>query len=169
MLPTGATAFYYYNKIFNPNSRLILAGSYKPEDIYYQRLLRYIEKLGIKNVVFTGHRKFNYILGCYKSADVFLCMSEHEGFCVPLIESMMFDVPIIAYNSTAVPETLNGSGMLLDNKDPVFVAACIDRIVKDNDLRQSVINKQRARLQDFEYEKIASMFKNYLSAFIFNN
>ena len=93
-------------------------------------------------------------------------MSEHEGFCVPLVEAMMFDVPVIAYNSTAIPWTLNGSGILLDDKDPVLVAGCIDKLVKDNNLKQQVIQKQRERLKDFEYEKIAIMFKEYLNAFI---
>ena len=159
-------AFYYYKKLYNPNSRLILVGSCKPEEVYFQRLQTYIRRLGIRDVIFTGHRKFNYILGCYKSADVFVCMSEHEGFCVPLVEAMMFDVPVIAYNSTAIPWTLNGSGILLDDKDPVLVAGCIDKLVKDNNLKQKVIQKQRERLKDFEYEKIATMFKEYLNAFI---
>lgn len=159
-------AFYYYKKLYNPDAKLILAGSYKPEDIYYQRLIKYIRRLAIRDVTFTGHKKFNYILGYYKSADVFLCMSEHEGFCVPLVEAMMFDVPVIAYDSTAIPGTLNGSGILLEDKDPVFVAGCIDRVVRDKNLRQQMIEGERKRLKDFEYDSIAAMFKNYLNAFI---
>jgi glycosyltransferase involved in cell wall biosynthesis len=159
-------AFYYYKKLYNPDAKLILAGSYKPDDIYYQRLIKYIRRLAIRDVTFTGHTKFNYILGYYKSADVFLCMSEHEGFCVPLVEAMMFDVPVIAYDSTAIPGTLNGSGILLEDKDPVFVAGCIDRVVRDKNLRQQMIEGERKRLKDFEYDSIAAMFKNYLNAFI---
>ena len=159
-------AFYYYQKLYNPNSRLILAGSYKPTDTYYQRVATYVRRLGIKNVIMTGHKKFDCILGYYKSADVFLCMSEHEGFCVPLVEAMIFDVPIIAYDTTAIGGTLGGSGMLLDDNDPVLVAGCIDRLVRDNNLKKQIVEKQRRRLEDFEYEKIAEMFKTYLTAFM---
>jgi len=105
-------------------------------------------------------------LAFYKVADVFLCMSEHEGFCVPLVEAMMFQVPIIAYNSTAIPSTLGGSGFMIDDKDPVFVASCIDRVVSDKKLQDDLIQKQNERLEDFKYEHIAEQFKNYINAFI---
>lgn len=159
-------AFYYYKKLYNPNSRLILAGSYKPTDNYFKRLETYIRRLGLDDVVITGHKKFNHIISCYKSADVFLCMSEHEGFCVPLVESMIYKVPIIAYASTAIPGTLNGSGILLKEKDPVYTAGWIDRVVRDHKLREQIIAKQTERLQDFSYSNIEVMFKKYLETFI---
>ncbi|MDO5403593.1 MAG: glycosyltransferase family 4 protein [Eubacteriales bacterium] len=159
-------AFYYYKKLYNPKAKLILAGSYKPEDVYYKRLIDYIRRLGIRDVIMTGHKKFDSILAYYRTADVFLCMSEHEGFCVPLVEAMIFDVPVIAYDTTAVAGTLGGSGMLIDNNDPVFTAGCIDRLVKDKSLRKQIVERQRERLVDFEYDKIAEMFKGYLTAFL---
>ncbi|MBQ8297434.1 MAG: glycosyltransferase family 4 protein, partial [Ruminococcus sp.] len=93
-------AFYEYKKI-NPKSRLILVGSYSGMENYYERLVKYTKALGLEDVIFTGHIKFNQILAWYRAADVFLCMSEHEGFCVPLVEAMFFDVPIVAYDSSA--------------------------------------------------------------------
>lgn len=159
-------AYYYYKKLYNPKSRLILAGSFKAGDAYYQRLVKYTLRLGLRDVIFTGHIQFNQILSYYRLADVFLCMSEHEGFCVPLVEAMMFEVPIIAYASTAIPDTLGKGGLLLEDKDPVFAAGCIDRVVKDQNLRKQIISRQNARLQDFAYENIAKQFQQYLTAFI---
>lgn len=161
-------AFYYYKKLYNPKSRLFLVGNYKTEDVYYRRIADYIRRLGLgeDDVKITGHIKFNQILAYYTAADAFVCMSEHEGFCVPLVEAMHFHTPIIAYNSTAIPSTLGGSGMLLEDKDPIFVAGCIDRVIKDQKLRKVMISKQDERLKDFEYEKIAGQFENYLKKFI---
>lgn len=160
-------AFYYYNRLYNNKSRLILAGSFRYEDPYYIRLTEYTKKLGMGgSVIFTGHIKFDKILAYYKVSDIFLCMSEHEGFCVPLVEAMKFGLPIIAYDKAAVPETMDNKGMILDSKDPQYVAACIDRMVKDKMLQQKVVNDQNDRLEYYSYDNVARMFKNYLSAFI---
>ena len=119
-----------------------------------------------EDVVFTGHIKFDEILACYKLADVFLCMSEHEGFCVPIVESMMMQVPVVAYGITAIPETMNNHGMILESSDPLVAAGCIDRVVTDNNLRKEIIRLQNERVNDFRYEAIADKFKKYLSSFI---
>ena len=118
------------------------------------------------NILFTGHIKFDQILAYYKTADVFLCMSEHEGFCVPIVEAMKFKVPIIAYGRAAVPETMNHKGMILDDNNPQYVAACIDKMVKDKKLRDYVIEEQNERLEYYSYDNISAMFKEYLSKFI---
>lgn len=160
-------AFYCYHKYFNPKSRLFLVGGYAKEDRYYQRLYDYVQVLGISDcVIFTGHIKFNAILAYYKIADVFLCMSEHEGFCVPLVEAMYFDVPIVAYRSSAIPDTLGGSGVLLDSNDPIIVAEAVDKIVKDQEHRTSIIQGQKKRLDDFSYEKVAPKLKRILKQMI---
>lgn len=158
-------AFYYYKKI-NPKSRLILVGSYSGMENYYERLLKYTKALELDDVIFTGHIKFNQILAWYRAADVFLCMSEHEGFCVPLAEAMFFGVPIIAYDTSAISDTLGGSGILLKDNDPLFAAKVIERLVNDKELRSSVIEGQNRRLEDFQYEKIRDMFEGYLKRFI---
>ena len=114
---------------------------------------------------FTGHIRFDEILAYYKIADLFLCLSEHEGFCVPLVESMIFDVPIVAYNSSAIPSTLGGAGLLLESKDPVLVAGAMDRVIRNQKLREKIIENQRERLQDFRYEIIKEKFAEYLQKF----
>ncbi|MEE1242773.1 MAG: glycosyltransferase, partial [Frisingicoccus sp.] len=158
-------AFAYYKKNINPKSRLILVGNHLMTPGYYPRLSNYIEKLGVEDVVFTGHIRFDEILAYYKIADVFLCLSEHEGFCVPLVEAMYFDVPIVAYDSCAIGETLGGSGLLLPEKDPAVVAEAINLIMEDRELREKLIMGQRKRLEDFQHDKIKEQFLNAIRRF----
>ncbi|MDE6592822.1 MAG: glycosyltransferase [Oscillospiraceae bacterium] len=160
------SAFCYYKKHINKNSRLILAGSYTGFEKYYERLQKYVRALELEDVVFTGHIKFPGILAVYSAADIFLCMSEHEGFCVPLTEAMFFKVPIIAYDSCAVPDTLGGSGVLLDKKDPVETALMIDKVVSDKALHEAVIKGQSRRLEDFAYERVRGILEKQLKGFI---
>lgn len=159
-------AFACYKKYYDNGARLFLIGSYRDEDTYYRKLKKYIELLGVEDVVFTGHIKFEEILAYYHIADVFLCMSEHEGFCVPLVEAMFFGVPIVAYNCTAVPMTLGDGGILVNKKDPVETASLINRIILDGELRALISENQKKRLLDFQYKRIAGMFCGYLEKFI---
>lgn len=158
--------FFEYRKI-NPDSRLILVGSYNGMENYFERLRKYTEMLGIADdVIFTGHIKFSEILAWYSVADAFICMSEHEGFCVPLVEAMYFNVPVIAYNTSAIPDTLGGCGVLLDDNDPLFAAKVTDRVLSDNALREHIISGQRKRLKDFSHEKVSGIFTQRLKSFI---
>jgi len=160
-------AFYFYHKYYNEKSRLILCGSWLGMDTYYHRLVDFTERLGLsRDVIFTGHVGFDEVLAWYRVADAFICMSEHEGFCVPLVEAMYFKVPIIAYKSCAVPDTLGCSGMLLENKSPIKVADAIDCIIKDNTLRKEIISGQDKRLEEFSYDKVSKRFKHLISEFL---
>lgn len=147
-------AFYYYQKYYNPRSRLILVGNYSWIDNYHHSLEEYAKALKAENVIFTGHISFPAILAYYRSADLFLCMSDHEGFCVPLVESMFFDVPIVAKNTSAVGGTLGGSGILLPDKDPKAAAGMMNRILTDSALKEKIIENQRERLSDFDNHKV---------------
>ena len=148
-------AFYCYQRHYNDRSRLFLVGSDKGMEKYSNELRAYVELLGLKDkVVFTGQIKFNAILSYYRLAHVFVCMSEHEGFCVPLVEAMYFDKPIVAYGSSAIPETLGKGGLILDDKDPEMAAAVIDRVVQDSVLRSYISKMQRERLEAFSYEGV---------------
>lgn len=159
-------AFFCYKKLV-PDARLIFVGSYLGMENYYERLVRYASALGLGNdVIFTGHIKFSEILAYYRTASAFVCMSEHEGFCVPLAEAMFFRVPIIAYDTSAISDTLGGSGVLLDSNDPVFVAQVIHRVMTDEKLRSAVIEGQTKRLADFSYENIRDIFEKQLKNFI---
>ena len=148
-------AFYYYHKYYNGESRLYLVGSWSGMDAYYRRLCDYVECLGLSEyVVFPGHITFHEILAYYHAADVFLCMSEHEGFCVPLVEAMYFKIPVVAYASSAIPETLGKCGLLLDEKKPAIVAAAIDRIIKSDTIRSYLREQQEKRIREFSFTQV---------------
>ena len=158
--------FYYYNKFIDPNSRLFLVGSYEGMEIYHNQLKNLIKRLNLENVYITGHVDFCELLAYYKLADVFISMSEHEGFCVPLLESMHFSIPIIAYNSTAIPYTLKNTGILANKKKYGEIAEMVYLLVNDETLRKKIIQKQRLRLKDFEKPKVEEIFKSYINEVI---
>ena len=153
-------AFYVYQKRYNPKSRLFLVGNGTGEMMKYdQQLKDYARQLGIADkVIFPGHIKFNAILAYYHLADVFVCMSEHEGFCVPIVEAMHFRKPIVAYASTAIPETLGKGGLLLDSKNPELAAGAINRILEDASLRNYLLSRQEEELKRFQYEAVKARF-----------
>lgn len=160
-------AFYQYHKNYNSKSRLILVGNYEGMETYYSRLVKYVEQLGLAgDVIFTGHIGFDEILAYYQVADLFLCMSEHEGFCVPLVEAMFFDKPIVAYESSAIPDTLNGSGFLVQKKNALETAGVMNYILNNAEIRDSIIANQRNRLKDFSHDRIEKQFLQYLENFI---
>jgi glycosyltransferase involved in cell wall biosynthesis len=155
-------AFGLYQKYYNSNSRLILVGNEGGYETYKLKMQKYAQLNCIKNVIFTGHIRFAEILACYKAADLFLCMSEHEGFCVPLVEAMYFKIPVIAYNSSAVGETLGKGGILLNEKNALETAALMDKILKDKGLQKKIIANQNERLDDFAHDKILARFNELL-------
>lgn len=159
-------AFYYYKKFKDKNSRLFIVGSYDGCEKYYAKLKGFVADLKLEDVYFTGHIPFNEILAYYKVANAFICMSEHEGFCVPLIESMYFGVPIIAYNSSAIPHTLGQCGVLVDNKDFIEISDIIEKIVKDKSYREQIINGQYERLKFFSRENSKNIFRDCIQKFI---
>ncbi len=157
------SAFAVYKEKYDRDARLFLVGSYNEGDRYWRSLVKHIETLGVKDVIFPGHISFAAILAYYSVAHVFLCMSEHEGFCVPLVEAMYFHVPIVAYSSSAVPSTLGGAGILIDNKDFDKYADAMNEIMTGGD-RASVVITQNKRLLDFSQKKITSELKCFIES-----
>ena len=94
--------FAAYQRYVNPVSRLLLVGDYRGHERYFDRLAQMVDELRLDEVVFTGQVDDDELYACYRAADLFLCLSEHEGFCVPLQEAMVFGVPVIAYDGGAV-------------------------------------------------------------------
>jgi len=97
-------------------------------------------------VHFLGHVPNEELTALYDVADLFLCASEHEGFCVPLIESFYKRVPVVAYAATAVPATMDGGGVLYTRKDPFEIAATMDAILDDPDVEQAILASQDGAL-----------------------
>ena len=138
--------FHAYKRLHNQKSRLILAGSYAGFDGYLAQVQALVAKLGATDVHILGQISDQELTALYDVADIFLSASEHEGFCVPLLEAFHKDVPVIAYAATAVPETMDGAGVLYDEKDPVLVASLINAIVTDGRLRDAILDAQEASL-----------------------
>lgn len=162
-------AFYYYKKFVNDKARLFLVGSYTGMERYYNRLVKYVEDLGIEDVIFTGHVSFDEILAYYHLADVFVCMSEHEGFCVPIIEAMYFDIPIIARATSAVSETVGTGGLLLKNNDAIITAEVINEVVENQSLRERLLKQQKERLKDFSTNRTKELFLKIIEKTIHEN
>lgn len=156
-------AFGWYKKYVNEKSRLFIVGRHGGEgDLYYRQLCKFVAENEIEDVIFTGHVKFSEMIAYYKCASLFLCMSEHEGFCVPIVEAMIFDLPIIAYDAAAVGETLGGGGLLIKDKNPVFVAKCIELLLSDKKMQARFRKAQKKRLDDFSYEKVSGQFIDFI-------
>jgi glycosyltransferase involved in cell wall biosynthesis len=111
---------------------------------------------------FTGPVPDEDLAAFYRWADVYVSLSEHEGFCVPLLEAMAADVPVLAYAAGAVPETLGGAGMLFAPKDLEVAAEMLGMLVYDRPVRDRVIEGQRRRLQDFSPARIEASLMHAL-------
>jgi glycosyltransferase involved in cell wall biosynthesis len=98
---------------------------------------------------FTGPVPDVDLAAFYRWADVYVSLSEHEGFCVPLVEAMAADVPVLAYAAGAVPETLGGAGVLFTPKDLELAAEMLGMLVYDRSVRERVLEGQRRRMQAF--------------------
>ena len=138
--------FAAYKQQFNPRSRLILAGSYGGFDRYLAMLHQLVRDLRTEDVHFLGQVTNEELTACYDIADVFLCASDHEGFCVPLIEGFYKRVPVLAYGATAVPATMDGAGIVYMDKTPIAVAALMDAVLSDTELEQRILAGQDAAL-----------------------
>jgi glycosyltransferase involved in cell wall biosynthesis len=157
-------AFAYYLAL-DPDARLILVGYGDPNDPYIQYLQQTIEHYGIhEQVIMPGHITDAQLHAYYRTAHLFWSMSEHEGFCVPLIEAMWFDIPILAFRSSAIPETTEDAGLIFgDKNDFILIAALAMKLIHDLSLRDIVISKQRSRRVKFLPENVASQFFQLIS------
>jgi len=161
------STFYEYHRYFNSNSRLILAGSDTGMERYSDQLKKYISALEIKDdVIFSGHVNFSHILAYYNVADAFLCMSEHEGFCVPLVESMLFDLPIFARSCGAVPDTLDESGILFKERNFHKIAAVMNFILTHPVQRNILLQAQRDQLKKYNNDTVEKALLSCISEFL---
>jgi glycosyltransferase involved in cell wall biosynthesis len=94
----------------------------------------------------------------YRTADVFVCASDHEGFCVPIVEAMAHDLPVVAYGVAAVPETVQDAGLLLGSKDPLGFAAAVHRVMDDEPLRRQFSRAAARRVEVFSLARARAHF-----------
>ncbi|MCA1815116.1 MAG: glycosyltransferase [Acidobacteria bacterium] len=148
--------FAEYLKL-DPKARLVVAGEGRAFDPYFRTLSREIERRGLsQSVAVTGRTSDAALLAYYRTAHLYLSASEHEGFGVPLVEAMWFDVPVLARRGTAVAETLGDAGMLFDaGESPGRVARLAFMLAHgDEELRRRTIEAQRRRREAFTPEAL---------------
>ena len=142
--------FAAYQRYVRPDSRLVIVGGSGGMETYKVLLMATARELGLRNVLFAEFVDDPKLRACYASASAFVCASDHEGFCVPLLEAMAWHVPVFANAAGAVPETLDGAGVLFAPSDaPEVVAETIGRVLGDPALRAAVVRRQDERLARF--------------------
>lgn len=152
-------AYRAYRRL-NPWSRLLLVGPHDDDGgVYVEELRDLLRQAQLPDVALPGRVSDRELAAYYRSAHVFVCMSEHEGFCVPVVEAMHRGIPVVAYAAAAVPETLGDAGVLVQEKDYPAIARHIDRLVRDQQWRAEIVAGQRRRLKDFAPETIAATLR----------
>ncbi|MBI4486978.1 MAG: glycosyltransferase [Acidobacteria bacterium] len=147
-----------YKRYVDAYYRFIFVGRYDVVPKYYSMIRALMSEYRLLNdrFVFTGPVPDEELAVYYRHAAVYISLSEHEGFCVPLVEAMATDVPVLAYAAGAVPDTLGGSGVQFAPKDLEMAAELLGALAFDDDLRASIIAGQRRRLADFSDASIRS-------------
>lgn len=154
---------YFMQRYVQKKTRLIQVGSAAGLERYKALLQTKARELGVEHIVMPGSVRSDALRAYYQAAHVFLCLSEHEGFCIPLLEAMGHDVPVIAYDAGAVAETLDGAGVLLRKKHFDVIAETVHRVATDAPLRRGIIAGQRDRLQRYEAIDIPGQMKAALA------
>ena len=142
--------FFAYHRTVDSSSRLVIVGGSGGAETYKALLMGAAYALAVKNVVFTEFVDDSKLRACYATASAFVCTSEHEGFCAPILEAMAWRIPVFAAAACAIPETMDGAGVLFAPDAPPEVAAeAIGRVLRDRDLREAVLRRQDERVARF--------------------
>lgn len=161
-------AFHAYHRLVNPHSRLLLVGSDANAPGYRLELEAQAQALDLaEHVHLVGSVGLKEGLGgYYRAADLFLCLSEHEGFCVPIAEAMAFDLPVLAYRASGVPFALGGAGVLITEKRFELVAELIDMLVRDEAYRNRLLAGQRRRLKELSPARVEERLRTCITEIV---
>jgi len=157
--------FATYHHTINPNSRLLLVGSYIDLEPYFNYLKSLTYELGLRaknQVEFLGHVVQKELVAYYQVAHIYLCLSEHEGFCLPLIEAMYYDIPVFALSRCAIPETMGLAGVLFKGENIRLWAELIHTVLRDKALKNRILNKQKERKAQFSEDRLLIRLKEIL-------
>ncbi len=155
-------AFAWYHKALNPFSRLLLVGSNRSAPRYYTMLRMLAGDLDLPNVCFEGFAAAAGLAAYYRIADLYVCPSAHEGYCLPLLEAMHGNVPVLARRAGGMPEAMDGAGVLFDDLPAPELAALMHRVLSDAPLRQNILAAQRARMRRESSRDIAAEVRQLL-------
>jgi L-malate glycosyltransferase len=156
----------YWKRFISADVRLLLVGKLPRRREYFDALQAYLYEHGFTpwEVLFLGHVAHDELLSCYRAADVFVSMSEHEGFGVPLVEAMLMDVPVVAYRCTAVGHTLGGAGLQFDEKEIAPMAEAAWELAQAGPARQSVLAGQALRVKAFAPDAVEATLRRHLES-----
>lgn len=150
-------ALAWYRAVHDPEAELHLIGR-DAAPAYTAALRQLIAELGLQDAVhLIGGVDAQRLALEYSEADVFVCLSDHEGFCIPVLEAMANDLPVVAFASSALPETVGSGGLLLPAKDPATVAGAVHRLASDDDLRAAMVERGADRVATFDRERTAPL------------
>jgi glycosyltransferase involved in cell wall biosynthesis len=154
-----------FKRYVSEQYRFVFVGKTDATPTYYAAMQELIARLRMPpgRFIFTGAVPDVDLATYYRKARVYISMSEHEGFCVPLLEAMAADVPVLAYASTAVPDTLGGAGVQFAPKDLEYAAELLGELADNDELRTQVIAGQRRRLADFGDDRIRTALERLTS------
>ena len=145
----------YYRACIDPEAQLILVGSYRDQPQYHARLRALAQELGVTGAVaFAGSVSLAALVAYYRTATAFVSLSEHEGFGVPLLEAMLFDLPVVAYDAGAVAETLGDAGLRVKSRELPEIAELVGLVGERPDLRAALIAAGRKRVAEFSTERV---------------
>ncbi len=159
-------AYYLYHKYFNSMSRLNLIGKYS-EMRYVDELRMLIKKLDLGNNVHIGGMVNDLAWKTYyKYSDIFVSLSDHEGFFVPALEANYFEIPVVAYNAGAVPTTVGDGGIVLDTKNSAVVAETINKVLEDEKLKKELVALGRENYKKFEKDNFRADWMRILGEYL---
>ncbi len=150
----------------DPDATLFVVGKPATES-YAAALRRYVVEMGLADAVrFSGHASDATVAAAYAEADVLVVTSEHEGFCVPVVEAMAAGLPVVAFDQGAVPEVLGGAGVLVSDKDPYALAGAIHALLADAPLRATLADAGSRRLGELDLATAANRFVTLLAPLV---
>lgn len=164
-LDEAIEAVAWYKNNISDKIRLVLAGNVKPS--YGKKLYTMAQKLNVEdNVLFTGKISNEELCTWFRIVDGVLSLSEHEGFCVPLVEGMIFDKPVFAYACSAVPETLGKAGILIYDKSPKNIATTIHNVLTDEEILDKLAAGRKQRLEELSCDKLLVQLRQDMAEII---
>jgi glycosyltransferase involved in cell wall biosynthesis len=156
-------AFGWFQKYVEPHSHLVHIGSFTGMERYRTLIQSMVCEMQLDGVEFTGNVSQAQLNRRYAEADLFLCLSDHEGFCIPLLEAMRNDIPVLALARSAIPETLDGAGVLFQDRDFALIAETMGRVARDPVLRLAILEGQRARINRYLQRDFGAELRAHLA------
>lgn len=155
-------AFHMYQRHFNHDSRLFIIGEHRGFERYLSALQGLVTALQVRDVHFSGHVPLAEMVSYAKLAHLYLHLSEHEGFCAPVLESFHLGIPVVAFDAGAVAETMNGGGVLVRQKDPLHIAALCHEILTRPDLKAALLAGQERALEKYRRQRTGGILLDHL-------